>query len=321
VAEKRILVTGGAGFVGSNLCRALIKDGHRVYVFDDLSTGMRSNVEDLENCELITASLEDAEKVERSVMKSDYIVHLGARGSVPRSIKNPAATFKVNIQGTINLMEAARKHETPLFFSSSSSVYGTNKELPKHETMWTHPMTPYAASKLAGESIVGSYGETYGLSVMVMRFFNIFGPYQRPNHEYAAVIPKWIWKAMNNEVLEVYGDGEQSRDFTFVADVVEVIRKVIVEGITSTHPINLAFGVRITLNEVLDELKKYFPNLKVNYLKPRPGDVRDSQNSPKLLRSLFPDLNAKSFEVAFRDTVLWLDKNVSEITRSPQVVD
>jgi UDP-glucose 4-epimerase len=156
---------------------------------------------------------------------------------------------------------------------------------------------------------------------MVMRFFNIFGPYQRPNHEYAAVIPKWIWKAMNNEVLEVYGDGEQSRDFTFVADVVEVIRKVIVEGITSTHPINLAFGVRITLNEVLDELKKYFPNLKVNYLKPRPGDVRDSQNSPKLLRSLFPDLNAKSFEVAFRDTVLWLDKNVSEITRSPQVVD
>jgi len=321
VSEKRILVTGGAGFVGSNLSRALIKDGHRVTVFDDLSTGMRSNVDDLKNCELITASLEDAEKVERNVMNSDYIVHLGARGSVPRSIKNPAATFRSNVVGTFNILEAARKNNTPIVFSSSSSVYGSNTELPKVEKMWTLPITPYAASKLSGEALVGSYGQSFGIQTLIFRFFNIFGAYQRPDHDYAAVIPKWIWKAMNKQTLQVYGDGSQTRDFTFVGDVVEVIRTTLNQGVTHPTPVNLAFGLRISLLEVLEKMKIFFPDLRVEFLPDRKGDVRDSQNSPELLKQLFPKIRPKSFDESLEETILWLKENSKSITNGPAVID
>lgn len=321
VRFKKVLITGGAGFVGTNLSRTLIEDGHEVIIVDDLSTGLKSNVESLEQCELIEASLEDAGLVERLIGKSDFIVHLGARGSVPRSIKNPEATFRANVMGTFNVIESARKGNKPIIFSSSSSVYGINNELPKNEKMWTSPITPYAASKLSGEALVGSYGQSFGIPTLVFRFFNIFGPYQRPNHDYAAVIPKWIWKAMNNQTLQVFGDGTQTRDFTFVGDVVEVIRTSINQEITFPTPVNLAFGIRISLLEVIEKLKVYFPDLRVEFLSERQGDVRDSQNSPQLLKELFPNLSPKSFDDSLEETIRWLKENIESITSGPAVLD
>lgn len=318
---KNILVTGGAGFVGTNVCRALIEDGHEIFILDDLSTGLKSNVEDLQHCELIVGSLENPELVDFCVSKSDYIVHLGARGSVPRSIKNPEATFHANVMGTFNVIESARKDNKPVFFSSSSSVYGSNIELPKNEKMWTSPITPYAASKLSGEALVGSYGHSFGIPSLVFRFFNIFGPYQRPNHDYAAVIPKWIWKAMNNQTIQVFGDGTQTRDFTYVGDVVEVIRTSINQEITFPTPVNLAFGLRISLLEVIEKLKVYFPDLSVEFLSERHGDVRDSQNSPQLLKELFPNLIPKSFDASLESTIEWLRENRRSIASSAIVID
>lgn len=318
---KRILVTGGAGFVGTNVSKALIEDGYEVIIVDDFSTGLKSNVENLQPCEIVVGSLEDSELVDYWVNKSDYIVHLGARGSVPRSIKNPQATFRANVVGTFNVIESARKGNKPIIFSSSSSVYGSNIELPKNEKMWTSPITPYAASKLSGEALVGSYGQSFGNPTLVFRFFNIFGPYQRPNHDYAAVIPKWIWKAMNNQSLQVFGDGTQTRDFTFVGDVVEVIRTSINQEITFPTPINLAFGVRISLLEVIEKLKVYFPDLHVEFISERQGDVRDSQNSPELLKELFPNLSPKTFDDSLEETIRWLKENIESITSGPAVLD
>ena len=318
---KKILVTGGAGFVGTNVSRTLIEDGHEVVIVDDLSTGLKSNVEKLEHCELIVGTLENPELVDHWVRKSDYVVHLGARGSVPRSIKNPQATFRANILGTFNVVESVRESKKPILFSSSSSVYGSNIELPKNEEMWTSPITPYAASKLSGEALVGSYGQSFGIPSLVFRFFNIFGPYQRPNHDYAAVIPKWIWKAMNNQAIQVFGDGTQTRDFTYVGDVVEVIRTSINQEFTFLTPVNLAFGVRISLLEVIEKLEVYFPDLRVEFLSERHGDVRDSQNSPELLKELFPNLSPKSFDDSLGETIRWLKENIGSITSGPAVLD
>ena len=318
---KKILITGGAGFVGTNVSRALVEDGHEVVIVDDLSTGLKSNVENLQHCELIEGTLENPDLVDYWVSKSDYIVHLGARGSVPRSIKNPQATFHANILGTFNVVESVRKSKKPILFSSSSSVYGSNIELPKHEKMWTSPITPYAASKLSGEALVGSYGQSFGIPSLVFRFFNIFGPYQRPNHDYAAVIPKWIWKAMNNQAIQVFGDGTQTRDFTYVGDVVQVIRTSINQEITFPTPVNLAFGVRISLLEVIEKLEVYFPDLRVEFLSERHGDVRDSQNSPELLKELFPNLTPKSFDDSLEETIRWLKENIGSITSGPAVLD
>lgn len=318
---KNILITGGAGFVGANLARQLIASQHNVLILDDLSTGLRSNIEELGNCELIEGSLEDNDIVQKSVNRSDYIVHLGARGSVPRSIKNPRATLDVNLGGTLNLLEAARENKTPVLFSSSSSVYGRNVEIPKKEKMWTAPITPYAASKLAAEALVGSYGQCYSLPILVFRFFNIFGPFQRPDHNYAAVIPKWIWRAMNKQPLVVFGDGSQTRDFTFVDDVTRVIDFVIENNISSELPINLAFGVRLSLNEVIEELSKYFPDLKVEYRDWRQGDVRDSQNSPESIRKIISELQPTPFAFALDQTIRWYKDNSTQIVNGPAVVD
>jgi len=317
---NKVAVTGGAGFVGTNLVRALLNQDIELLIVDDFSTGLKSNLKGID-CNLADISLTDSAKVARALKECEYIFHLGARGSVPRSIKNPRATMEVNAIGTLNVLESARATGATVAFSSSSSAYGSNLELPKNEKMWMAPLTPYAASKLSGEALVESYSASYSISAVTYRFFNIFGPWQRPDHDYAAVIPKWIWKLMHNESIEVFGDGHQSRDFTYVETVVEVLIEGMKRGINHPSPVNLAFGARVTLNEAIEVLRLKFPDLKVSYSQERSGDVRDSQNDPKLLKSIFPSITPIGFSEALEKTYQWFIENGSSIVNGPRVTD
>ena len=317
---KKIAVTGGAGFIGSNLVERLLSHGHEVTVVDDLSTGLKSNL-DLNKVTFYELSLTDRDGLAKAVKGVDAIVHLGARGSVPRSLKNPIATHDVNATGTLNVLEAARSNGARVIFSSSSSVYGRNGQLPKDESMWLSPLTPYAASKLAAEGYVQAYGAAYDVPVTLLRFFNVFGPKQRPDHEYAAVLPKWIWKAMNNEAIDVYGDGSQTRDFTYVRTVIDVIEDAINRGVRTEGAVNLAYGNRISLLTTIDLLKVHFPDLKVNFQGDRPGDVKNSQNDPVLLKKLFPSVVPTEFEIALNETVNWLKEFGQSVANGPATVD
>lgn len=315
-----VAVTGGAGFIGSNLVAALAQKGHSISLVDDLSTGLVSNI-DPSICDFYEVSLVDRETLASALSKAEVIFHLGARGSVPRSLKSPVATHDVNATGTLNVLEIARESGAHVVYSSSSSVYGRNGVLPKDETMWLGPMTPYAASKLAAEGYLQAYGAAYNVPITLLRFFNVFGPRQRPDHEYAAVLPKWIWKAMHNEPIDVYGDGSQTRDFTYVRTVIDVCLDAMDRKVTYEGAINLAFGNRISLNETIDMLKKHFPYLQVNYLPARAGDVKDSQNSPGLLKKLFPNVVPMEFESALSETVDWLKADGESVANGPSVSD
>ena len=317
---KKIAVTGGAGFIGSNLVERLLSKGHEVTVVDDLSTGLKSNL-DLNKITFHELSLTNRDGLAKALSGVDAIVHLGARGSVPRSLKNPIATHDVNATGTLNVLEAARSNGAQVIFSSSSSVYGRNGQLPKDESMWLSPLTPYAASKLAAEGYVQAYGAAYEVPVTLLRFFNVFGPKQRPDHEYAAVLPKWIWKAMNNESIDVYGDGSQTRDFTYVRTVLDVIEDAINRGVRTEGAVNLAYGNRISLLTTIELLKGHFPDLKINFLGDRPGDVKNSQNDPVLLKKLFPSVVPTEFEIALNETVNWLKEFGQSVANGPATVD
>ncbi len=317
---KRIAVTGGAGFIGSNLVERLLSKGHEVTVVDDLSTGLKSNL-DLNKITFHELSLTNRDGLAKALNGVDAIVHLGARGSVPRSLKNPIATHDVNATGTLNVLEAARSIGAQVIFSSSSSVYGRNGQLPKDESMWLSPLTPYAASKLAAEGYVQAYGAAYEVPVTLLRFFNVFGPKQRPDHEYAAVLPKWIWKVMNNEAIDVYGDGSQTRDFTYVRTVLDVIEDAINRGVRTEGAVNLAYGNRISLLETIDLLKAHFPDLKVNFQGDRPGDVKNSQNDPVLLKKLFPGVVPTDFPTALNETVNWLKEFGQSVANGPTTND
>jgi UDP-glucose 4-epimerase len=315
----KIAITGGAGFIGTNLSRSLLSDGYEVKILDDLSTGLHSNIAD--GIEFINGSILDVDALNRFVSGSDAVVHLAARGSVPRSIKSPRATHDVNSTGTLNVLEAVRKHDLHYVFSSSSSVYGGNTDLPKTESMPTWPLTPYAASKLSGEALSMAYAKSYNLQVCTFRFFNIFGKWQRPDHAYAAVIPKWIWKAIKREEVLVFGNGQQTRDFTSVSTVVSVLTNALENSITHDGPINLAFGNRISLNQVLNLLINIFPDLKVKYIDSRAGDVTDSQNNPALISSIFPYILPQKFEDALLETSNWFKSNLEKLNSGPEVLD
>ena len=299
----KVLVTGGAGFIGTNLTLSLLDHGYDVKIFDDLSTGLKQNIP--RNAQFINASLLNTSKLNTAIKDCEVVVHLGARGSVPRSIKDPIATHDVNSTGTLNVLEAARNSGSHYIFSSSSSVYGSNMTLPKNENMVLRPLTPYAASKMSGEALSLAYAKSYELPVSTFRFFNIFGPWQRPDHEYAAVLPKWISKCLKGDEVEIFGDGLQTRDFTYVGTVVNIILSCISKKILHPEPVNLAYGNNISLNQVLEIMKLNFPTLKVKYLPPRKGDVLHSKNDPKLIKALYPDITLDKFEVSLQKTIDW----------------
>jgi UDP-glucose 4-epimerase len=303
----KVLITGGAGFVGTNLTLGLLNKGFKVKILDDLSTGLKQNIS--KDAEFVNASILESNQVNKAIEDCEVVVHLGARGSVPRSIKDPVATHNVNSTGTLNVLEAARTSKSHYIFSSSSSVYGSNMILPKSEDMVLRPITPYAASKMSGEGLSLAYAKTYELSVSTFRFFNIFGPWQRPDHEYAAVLPKWIAKCMKGDEIEIFGDGEQTRDFTYVGTVINIIIECISNKVLHPEPVNLAYGNNISLNQVTDILKNSFPNLKVKYLPQRNGDVLHSKNDPKIVRSLYPNVNVGKFETSLQKTINWFKES------------
>ncbi len=303
----KVLITGGAGFIGTNLTIGLLNSGFNVKVFDDLSTGLKQNIP--KDAEFVNASILETSHLNKAIEDCEVVVHLGARGSVPRSIKDPIATHNVNSTGTLNVLEVARTSKSHYIFSSSSSVYGSNTILPKNEDMVLRPITPYAASKMSGEGLSLAYAKTYELSVSTFRFFNIFGPWQRPDHEYAAVLPKWISKCMKGEEIDIFGDGEQTRDFTYVGTVVNVIIDCILNKILHPEPVNLAYGNNISLNQVTELLKNSFPELKVKNLSPRDGDVLHSKNDPRLIKALYPNVDIEKFETSLEKTINWFKKS------------
>lgn len=320
VDMTKVGVTGGAGFIGSNLTLRLLSDGYEVVIVDDLSTGLISNV-DQNRSTFHQISVTDFTALSSTLEECSTIFHFAARGSVPRSVKNPVATHEVNTTGTFNVLEVARTTGAHVVFSSSSSVYGRNMQLPKDESMWLGPLTPYAASKLAAEGYVQAYAASYRIPTTILRFFNVFGPRQRPDHEYAAVLPKWIWLAMQCKPIDVYGDGSASRDFTYIDTVLDVAVTAMKERVTSEGAVNLAYGNRISLNDTITLLKKHFPELQVNYTRERLGDVKESQNSPKLLNSLFPRVTPKSFQESLTETVNWLKEFGQSVANGPETMD
>lgn len=301
----RILVTGGAGFIGSNLVRRLLSHGDGVAVIDDMSTGFRGNLVGLD-IDLIEASILDDIALARAADGIDAIVHLAALGSVPRSVKDPIATHEANATGTLRVLEVARRVGAYVTAASSSSVYGSVPDLPRIESLPTRPMSPYAASKLATESYVLAYGTSYDLPTLPFRFFNVYGPRQAAGHAYAAVIPTFIDAALRGVPLPLNGDGLQSRDFTFVDTVTGVLADAVHRRVRSSVPVNLAIGANVTLLDLIVELEGMLGRkLSVDHRPDRVGDVRASQSDPILLRQMFPNVPEVPFKTGLEATVEW----------------
>lgn len=252
-------------------------------------------------------SILDDDLLDRVISSCDAVVHLAARPSVPRSIAEPVAAHEVNATGTLKVLEATRRAGGPhVIVASSSSVYGANPTLPKTESLATRPISPYAASKLAAESYTLAWSQSYGLPVLAFRFFNVFGPLQPAGHAYAAAIPTFIDAALAGRPIPVHGTGQQSRDFTYVGTVANVITQALELGITSAEPVNLAFGSNITLLDVIGRIEAILGrSLVVENLPARAGDVMHSQADNSLLRSLIPDVEPESFESGLRQTIDW----------------
>lgn len=305
----RVVVTGGAGFIGGNLCRRLIGTAGvtSVVVLDDLSTGAEANIVGLDVA-FVRGSITDDNALDAAFDGASAVVHLAALGSVPRSVNDPVASHLANTTGTLMVLEAARRHGgLHTVVASSSSVYGANPILPKHEGLATRPMSPYAATKLATESYALAWQQSYGLPVLAFRFFNVFGPLQPAGHAYAAVIPAFVDAALRGVPLTVHGDGTQSRDFTYVDTVTGVIADALVRRVTDAEPVNLAFGSRISLNEVIAMLESMLGrSVERTHTAVRAGDVPHSQADSSRVRELFAHITPTPFADGLRATVDWM---------------
>jgi UDP-glucose 4-epimerase len=274
----KTLVTGGAGFIGSNLVRALLERGDDVRVLDNFSTGNRANLEGLD-VEIVEGELRSYERVHNAVRGTEVVYHLGALGSVPRSVQDPLTSSAVNVEGTLNVLLAARDEAVRrVVFASSSSVYGSKEQLPVDESMQADPISPYGVAKLAAERYCVSFSRVYeSFESVVLRYFNVFGPRQSPFSQYAAMVPLFITAIANGEPVTVYGDGEQSRDFTYVANVVDAtIRAAHAEG-ASGRIFNVAAGSPASVNDVADAISRIVGKpVEKRFAPPRPGDIRNS---------------------------------------------
>ena len=276
----RYVVTGGAGFIGSNIVDEILRRGHSAMVLDDFSSGKDENLSSSAGCiEVVRASITDLEAVRTACHGTDYVIHLAARASVPRSVKDPLETNRINVEGTLNMLVAARDAGVRrLVFAASSSAYGETLTLPKIESMPPDPISPYGVSKLVGEMYARVFGIVYGLETVSLRYFNVFGPRQDPSSQYSGVLSRFMLAVIRGESPVVYGDGEQSRDFTYVANVVDATLQACEAAEAAGKVFNVGTGRRITLIQVLSLLGRIAGRtLQPKYEAPRAGDIRDSQ--------------------------------------------
>jgi UDP-glucose 4-epimerase len=308
----RILITGGAGFIGSNLAEIALGSGHEVTIIDDFSTGFEKNLQGLD-VRLVRGTILDAGALADSLVGVHSIVHLAALGSVPRSIKDPMATHAANATGSLCVLEAARAAGVShVVAASSSSVYGLNPALPKHEREWVRPMSPYAVTKLATEQYTLAYQQAFGMKTASFRFFNVFGPRQRAGHVYAAVIPTFIDALLRDEPLWINGDGSNSRDFTYVGTVCDILLQTCERQLSHSEPMNLAFGRTTTLLKLVGHIEVATERVaKVEHREPRPGDVPHSQADNASMRSLFPGVQPICLREGLAETVAWFEKDMA----------
>lgn len=299
------LVTGGGGFIGSHLVRRLLREGHSVRVLDNFATGRRENLEQvLDDVELVEGDLQSYERVHNAVRGCEVAFHLGALPSVPRSIQDPLTSNATNVVGTLNVLLAARDEGVRrVVYASSSSTYGASAELPKREDMHPLPIAPYAVSKLAAEGYCRAFHEVYGLETVALRYFNVFGPGQDPQSQYAAVIPNFITAALAGSPPVVHGDGEQSRDFTYVDNAVDANLLAAEAAGAAGEAFNVACGERISLNEIVARLAALTgKEIEAVHTDPRPGDVRHSLADISKAREVLGFEPAVDFEEGLRRT-------------------
>jgi nucleoside-diphosphate-sugar epimerase len=304
----RYLVTGGAGFIGSHLVDALLEGGAQVRVLDNLSTGRRANLEQaLTQIEFVEGDVRNGETVRRAMQNVDYVLHQAALPSVQRSITDPLTTNEVNVTGTLNVLLAAREATVKrVVMASSSSVYGDTPTLPKHEAMPAQPRSPYAVSKLAAERYCLSFYEVYGLPTVALRYFNVFGPRQDPASQYSAVIPRFITALLKGEAPTIYGDGTQSRDFTFVANVVQANLLACERDAASGKVMNIACGARYTLLDLHADLARIIgTEIEPVCEAPRPGDVKHSLAAIEVARQALGYEPSVSWAEGLQRTVAW----------------
>ena len=283
------LVTGGAGFIGSHLVHRLVQLGRTVRVLDNFSTGRRSNLDEIAaRIELIEGDMADPAVARRACAGVDVVLHEAAVPSVPKSVADPLTSHRANVEGTFQLLLAARDAKVRRFvYAGSSSAYGESKTLPKVESMPTDPLSPYAVQKLTGEYYCRAFAKCYGMQTLTMRYFNVFGPRQDPKSQYAAAIPAFVTAILHDRAPTVYGDGEQTRDFTYIENVIFANLLAASADRTSGEVINIACGGRISINQIIAEINKHFgKEIKPEYVEARPGDIKHSAADITLARSV-----------------------------------
>jgi nucleoside-diphosphate-sugar epimerase len=314
VTTARYLVTGGAGFIGSHIAEALLGAGESVRIFDNLATGRESNLTVLkERAQFIQGDLRDLASMRVAMQGVEVVFHQAALASVPRSIADPIGSLETNINGTQNVLLAARDSGVRrVVYASSSSVYGNTPTLPKCEDMPTHPMSPYAVQKLSGELLCRVFTRIYGLETVALRYFNVFGPRQDPASEYAAVIPRFLTALIEKRPPIVFGDGEQTRDFTYIANVVQANLLAASSPDAVGYALNIGCGERISLNTVLRLAGQLFGvTAGADYREPRPGDVRDSCADINLAQRLLGYRPSVSFHEGLARTLVALRSGIA----------
>lgn len=325
MAQKTILVTGGAGFIGSNLCEYFLKKGYKVVCLDNFSTGHKKNIISFlenENFKLIEGDIRDIKTCNLAVQNIDYVLHQAALGSVPRSIKDPLTSNEVNINGFLNVLTASRDSGVKRFvYAASSSTYGDSESLPKVEDKIGKPLSPYAITKYVNELYAEIFSKTYGIETIGLRYFNVYGRKQDPNGAYAAVIPRFVMQLMNNESPVINGDGNFSRDFTYIDNVIQMNElAMLTENPNAINTVyNTAFGDRTTLNDLMKYLKMYLSeydekikDIKVIYGPNRIGDIPHSLASIDKAKKLLNYNPKYSFQDGLKEAVKWYWENLKE---------